>query len=77
MLEKEECTMFDHILALLKLGTSIGTSIVKREKAPVAASPSSSTIVFDSKDAAIFCLSIALIFAVLAVLNLSALAARR
>ncbi len=64
---------FDHILALFKLGTLF----VKKEKAPVVVAPSSSSIVFDSKDAAIFCLSIALIFAVFAVLNLSALAARR
>jgi len=65
--------MFDHILALLKLGTSI----VKKEKAPVAASPSSSTIVFDSKDAAIYSLCIALFFTTLAVFFLAAFAARR
>ena len=68
MLDKEECTMFDHILALLKLGTSI----VKSEKAPVAASPTSSTIVFYGKDLAIFFLGVALIFSTLAVLSLAA-----
>ena len=65
--------MFDHILALLKLGTSI----VKREKAPVAASPTSSTLVFDGRDLAIFFLGVALIFSTLAVFSLAAFAARR
>ena len=60
--------MFDHILALLKLATSI----VKREKAPVAASPTSSTIVFDGKDLAIFFLGIALIFSMFAVFTIAA-----
>jgi hypothetical protein len=77
MLEKEECTMFDHILALLKLGTSIGTSIVKREKAPVAVAPSASSAVFDGRDLAIIFLSIALIFSTLAFFTLAASAATR
>ena len=63
----------DHILALFKLGTLF----VKKEKAPVVVAPWSSTIVFDSKDLAIFCLSTTLIFALFAIFNLSALAARR
>ena len=65
--------MFDHILALLKLATSI----VKREIAPVAASPTSSTIVFDGKDLAIFFLGIALIFSMFAVFTIAATAAAR
>jgi hypothetical protein len=71
MLDKGECTMFDHILALLKFGTSI----VKREKAPVAVSPSSSTI--DGKDLAIFFLGIALIFSMFAVFTLTLTATAR
>jgi len=59
---------FDHLLALLKFVPSI----IKKEKAPAAVSPG-----FDGRDAAIFFLGISLIFAVLAVLNLAALAARR
>ncbi len=64
---------FDHLLVPFKLLTAI----FKREKAPVAASPSSSTLVFDSRDAAIYCLCVALIFSTLAVFSLAALAARR
>jgi len=43
----------------------------EKEKEPVAA-PASSTLVFDGRDAAIFCLSIALIFTVFAVIFLAA-----
>jgi hypothetical protein len=59
---------FDHLLAPLKLVTAI----MKKEKAPVAVVPSASTLVFDSRDAAIYCLSISLIFATLTVLILAA-----
>ncbi len=64
---------FDHLLALLKFVPSI----IKRQKAPVAMSPASSTIVFDSRDAAIYSLCIALFFTTLAVFFLAAFAARR
>lgn len=42
-----------------------------KEKEPVAA-PTFSTLVFDGRDAAIFCLGFALIFSVLAVIFLAA-----
>jgi hypothetical protein len=64
---------FDHLLALFKFGTSS----LKKEKAPVAVAPSSSTIVFDGRDLAIFFLGIALIFTTLAVFSLAASAAHR
>ncbi|PYU53190.1 MAG: hypothetical protein DMG48_02865 [Acidobacteria bacterium] len=66
--------IFDHLLTLLKL---IVPAFMRKEKAPVVASPSSSTLVFDSRDAAIYSLCIALVFTTLAVFFLAAFAARR
>lgn len=65
--------IFDHLLALLRLIVPF----MKREKAPIVAYPSSSALVFDSRDAAIYSLCIALIFTTLAVSFLAASAARR
>ncbi len=64
---------FDYLLTPLKFITAI----VKKEKAAVAVSPSSSTLVFDCRDAAIYSLCIALLFTTLAVFFLAAFAARR
>jgi len=69
----EKHMTFDHLLAAGKFVTGI----IKREKAPVVAPPSSSTLVFDSRDAAIYSLCIALVFTTLAVFFLAAFAARR
>ena len=66
--------IFDHLLALLKF---IVPACMKKEKAPVVAYPSSSALVFDSRDAAIYSLCIALVFTAFAVSFLAASAARR
>lgn len=66
----------DHGLPVLKLIVAAIGAIIKREKAPtpVAVTPSSSALAlnFDSKDMAIFCLGVALVFSTLAVISLTA-----
>lgn len=69
--------LFDHVLEVLKLIvasiSSVG-SIAKKEKAPAAVVPSSSALAatFDSKDFAILCLGIALVFTTMALLSMAA-----
>jgi len=69
-----EFHMMDYLLALLKF---VVPTIIKREKAPVIASPSSSTLVFDSRDAAIYSLCIALVATSLIGIILAILVASR
>lgn len=64
---------FETLLAPLKFITAL----VKKEKAPVVAFPSSSTVVFDSRDAAIYSLCIALVAASLIGIILAILVASR
>ena len=64
----------DHLLtALLKLVPAF----LKKEKAPVVAYPSSSTLVFDSRDAAIYSLCVALVATSLIGIILAILVASR
>lgn len=66
---------FDHVLAVLKLLIAPIGSIIKKEKAPapVAVVPSSSALAvnFDSRDLAILCLCVALVFTALAAYSLA------
>jgi hypothetical protein len=71
--------MFDQILAVLAgvlkflpaINIKKETAVVPVSLAPVAV-PSSSTLTFDSRDAAIFCLCVALIFMALTAVFLAA-----
>ena len=59
---------------LLKLFASLGSilgSITKKDKAPVAIVPQSSTLAIQSKDFVIFCVCLALVFSSLALLAMA------
>jgi hypothetical protein len=71
---------FEHILAFLKLLTGpfkVTTDITRKEKAPIVASPASSTLALDGRDVAIIFMSIALVFAGLTIFYLAIVASRR
>jgi len=67
---------FDHVLGVLKLLVTSVSGVVKKAKEPVTAVRSSATLAvnggLDSRDIAIICLGIALVFSTLAVLSLAA-----